>query len=89
MKAACFNVTHLYCLTETYGPAGGDEWHVDWSDLSHSEQARLRARQGVRHVPLDVLAVLDPDTMQPVARDSEIIGEVMLRGKVVMKGVFL
>ncbi len=88
MKAAGFDVTHLYGLTETYGPAVVNEWHGDWSALPDTEQARLKARQGVRYLPLEELAVLDPDTMQPVARDGETIGEVMFRGNVVMKGYF-
>lgn len=88
MNAAGFDVTHLYGLTETYGPAVVNEWHGNWSTLPDTEQARLKARQGVRYLPLEELAVLDPDTMQPVARDGETIGEVMFRGNVVMKGYF-
>ncbi|PWG17443.1 acyl-CoA synthetase [Salibaculum griseiflavum] len=88
MDAAGFDVTHLYGLTETYGPAVVNEWHGDWSDLSAGEQARLKARQGVRYLPLEQLDVLDPETMQPVPRDGETMGEVMFRGNVVMKGYF-
>jgi len=86
MKAAGFNVTHLYGLTETYGPAAVNEWQAAWDALSPSEQAAKKARQGVRYVPLEALDVLDPETMAPVARDGESIGEVMFRGNVVMKG---
>jgi fatty-acyl-CoA synthase len=86
MKAAGFNVTHLYGLTETYGPASINDWHADWEDLPSEEQAAKKARQGVRYPVLDALDVLDPETMQPVPRDSETLGEVMFRGNVVMKG---
>jgi fatty-acyl-CoA synthase len=86
MKEAGFNVTHVYGLTETYGPATTNEWHVAWDTLPAAEQAAKKARQGVRYVPLEALDVLDPETMQPVPRDGETLGEVMFRGNVVMKG---
>ena len=86
MKEAGFNITHLYGLSETYGPAVVNEWHQEWDDLAESEQASLKARQGVRYLPLESLAVMDPKTMQPVPRDGKTIGEVMFRGNVVMKG---
>jgi fatty-acyl-CoA synthase len=86
MKAAGFNVTHLYGLTETYGPAAVNEWQAAWDALSPSEQAAKKARQGVRYVPLEALDVLDPETMVPVNRDGQSMGEVMFRGNVVMKG---
>ncbi len=86
MQAAGFNVTHLYGLTETYGPATVNEWHPVWNELGLPEQAARKARQGVRYVPLEALEVMDPDTMQPVPRDGETMGEVMFRGNVVMKG---
>jgi fatty-acyl-CoA synthase len=86
MKAAGFNVTHLYGLTETYGPAAVNEWHTGWDALSPSEQAAMKARQGVRYVPLEALDVRDPDTLAPVPWDGESMGEVMFRGNVVMKG---
>ncbi|MBO6852437.1 MAG: acyl-CoA synthetase [Marivivens sp.] len=88
MKAAGFDVTHLYGLTETYGPAVVNDWHESWSALPPAEQARLKARQGVRYLPLEQLDVLDPETMQPVPRDGATMGEVMFRGNVVMKGYF-
>ena len=65
-----------------------NDWHADWSDLPRAEQARLKARQGVRYLPLEGLDVLDPDTMRPVPRDGRTMGEVMFRGNVVMKGYF-
>jgi fatty-acyl-CoA synthase len=86
MKEAGFNVTHVYGLTETYGPATTNEWHREWDSLSGAEQAAKKARQGVRYVPLEALDVLDPETMRPVPRDGETLGEVMFRGNVVMKG---
>jgi fatty-acyl-CoA synthase len=86
MKGAGFNVTHLYGLTETYGPAVVNDWHLDWDALDPAAQAAKKARQGVRYVPLEALDVMDPDTMAPVPRDGETIGEVMFRGNVVMKG---
>ena len=86
MKAAGFNVTHVYGLTETYGPACVNEWQREWDALSDAEQAAKKARQGVRYPVLEALDVLDPETMQPVPRDGETLGEVMFRGNVVMKG---
>jgi fatty-acyl-CoA synthase len=88
MKTAGFDVTHLYGLTETYGPAVVNDWHQVWSDLPPSEQAALKSRQGVRYLPLEGLDVLDPDTMLPVPWDGKTMGEVMFRGNVVMKGYF-
>jgi fatty-acyl-CoA synthase len=86
MKAAGFNVTHLYGLTETYGPASINDWHGDWDALSADQQAEKKARQGVRYPVLEALDVLDPETMQRVPRDGATLGEVMFRGNVVMKG---
>jgi len=88
MSAAGFNVTHLYGLTETYGPAVVNDWHTDWDQLPSEEQAKFKARQGVRYLPLEDLDVLDPKTMSSVPRDGKTIGEVMFRGNVVMKGYF-
>ena len=88
MQTAGFDVTHLYGLTETYGPAVVNDWHAEWSDLPLDRQATLNSRQGVRYLPLEQLDVLDPDTMQPVPRDGATMGEVMFRGNVVMKGYF-
>ncbi|WP_122074990.1 acyl-CoA synthetase [Pseudophaeobacter sp. EL27] len=88
MKTAGFDVTHLYGLTETYGPAVVNDWHDSWSDLPPAKQAALKSRQGVRYLPLENLDVLDSDTMMPVPRDGQTMGEVMFRGNVVMKGYF-
>ena len=86
MKDAGFNVTHLYGLTETYGPASINEWHGEWEALALPDQAAKKARQGVRYPVLEGLDVLDPETMRPVPRDGQTLGEVMFRGNVVMKG---
>ena len=86
MKGAGFNVTHLYGLTETYGPAAINDWHREWEALNSSDQAARKARQGVAYPVLEALDVLDPETMQVVPRDGETLGEVMFRGNVVMKG---
>ncbi|MGC1778055.1 MAG: acyl-CoA synthetase [Xanthobacteraceae bacterium] len=86
MKIAGFNVTHVYGLTETYGPASVNDWHCEWDKLGGSEQAAKKARQGVRYPVLEGLDVFDPATMQQVPRDGETLGEVMFRGNVVMKG---
>ena len=86
MKEAGFNVTHLYGLTECYGPAVVNDWHAEWDALPAAEQAAKKARQGVRYGALEALDVRDPDTMAPVPRDGETLGEVMMRGNVVMKG---
>ena len=86
MKEAGFEVTHLYGLTETYGPAVVNDWHDEWSALDLSAQARRKARQGVRYAALEDFRVIDPETMEPVPDDGETIGELMFRGNVVMKG---
>jgi len=86
MKEAGFNVTHLYGLTESYGPAVVNDWHAEWDALPGAEQAAKKARQGVRYGALEGLDVINPETLAPVPRDGETLGEVMMRGNVVMKG---
>jgi len=86
MAEAGFNVTHVYGLTEVYGPAVVNEWHGEWDALSPAERAAKKARQGVRYAALEDLAVLDPRTMTPVPADGSTLGEVMFRGNIVMKG---
>jgi fatty-acyl-CoA synthase len=86
MKAAGFNVTHLYGLTEVYGPAVINDWREEWDALPMAEYAAKKARQGVRYAALEALDVMDPQTMMPVPADGETLGEVMFRGNVVMKG---
>ena len=86
MKAAGFNVLHVYGLTEVYGPAVVNEWNAAWNALPAPDQARLMARQGVRYLALEGLDVMDAETMAPVPADGTTMGEVMMRGNVVMKG---
>ncbi|MDP3314714.1 MAG: AMP-binding protein, partial [Devosia sp.] len=86
MADAGFAVTHLYCLTETYGPPVVNEWHDEWDGLDRDGRSHKKARQGVRYAPLEALAVLDPETMKPTPADGETLGEVMFRGNIVMKG---
>jgi fatty-acyl-CoA synthase len=86
MADAGFAVTHLYGLTETYGPAVVNEWHTEWNGLDKAGQAGRKARQGVRYSALEDLAVMDPKTMEKTPADGETIGEVMFRGNIVMKG---
>jgi fatty-acyl-CoA synthase len=86
MAEAGFNVTHVYGLTETYGPAVVNEWKADWEGLDRQTRAAKKARQGVRYHALDALSVMDPESMEPVAADGATLGEVMFRGNIVMKG---
>jgi fatty-acyl-CoA synthase len=86
MADAGFAVTHLYGLTETYGPATVNEWKSGWDELDRSAQATKKARQGVRYAALEGLTVMDPETMTETPRDGETLGEVMFRGNIVMKG---
>ena len=86
MEKIGFHVTHVYGLTECYGPAVVCAWHEDWNALPSDEQAALKARQGVRYPVLESLSVMDPDSMTSTPKDGETIGEVMMRGNIVMKG---
>ena len=88
METAGFNITHLYGLTETYGPAVVNEWQAEWDGLGQEQRTHFKARQGVRYLPLEALDVMDPETMRSVPHDGETLGEVMFRGNVVMKGYF-
>jgi len=81
-----FNVTHLYGLTETYGPAVVNDWKMEWDKLDGGARAARKARQGVRYHALEDLTVMDPETMTRVSPDGTAMGEVMFRGNVVMKG---
>ena len=81
-----FRVTHVYGLTEVYGPATICSWHDNWDALESGERARLKARQGVRYAAEDAVTVMDPKTMREVPRDGQTMGEVMFRGNLVMKG---
>ena len=86
MAGEGIEVTHVYGLTEVYGPAVVCAWHDAWDDLPVAEQAALKARQGVAYPVLEGLMVADAKTLRPVPRDGETLGEVFLRGNVVMKG---
>jgi 3-(methylthio)propionyl---CoA ligase len=86
MADAGFNVTHVYGLTEVYGPAVVNEWQGQWNELEPARRAQLKARQGVRYTALEDLTVMKPETMVPVAADGSTLGEVMFRGNIVMKG---
>ncbi|MBL8894084.1 MAG: acyl-CoA synthetase [Rhizobiales bacterium] len=86
MADAGFNVTHLYGLTETYGPAVVNDWETVWDALPGPERAAKKARQGVAYHALEELMVMEPETMTPVPWDGETMGEVMFRGNIVMKG---
>jgi fatty-acyl-CoA synthase len=86
MNDAGFALTHLYGLTETYGPATLNEWHSAWNNLPKAETDAKRVRQGVRYTALEGLTVMDPITMTEVPADGETLGEVMFRGNIVMKG---
>jgi fatty-acyl-CoA synthase len=81
-----FRVTHVYGLTEVYGPATICSWHEEWNDLPAHERAALKARQGVRYTAQDGVTVMDPTTMKEVPRDGTTMGEVMFRGNLTMKG---
>jgi fatty-acyl-CoA synthase len=86
MERLGFDLTHVYGLTEVYGPAMACAKHDEWQELDIGERARLNARQGVRYHLQRSARVLNPDTLQPVAHDGETMGEIMFRGNIVMKG---
>ena len=86
MKDAGFNVTHLYGLTECYGPAVVNDWHDGWDALPPPNRRRRKRARACATARWKALDVTDPDTMVPVPRDGETMGEVMMRGNVVMKG---
>jgi fatty-acyl-CoA synthase len=86
MEAKGFHITHVYGLTETYGPSTVCAWHDEWDARDNEERARLKSRQGVNYPVLDGLMVANPDTLAPVPRDGATMGEVFMRGNIVMKG---
>ncbi|MCB1889421.1 MAG: AMP-binding protein, partial [Rhodocyclaceae bacterium] len=81
-----FDITHVYGLTETYGPASVCAKHPEWMDLPIDRRAERNGRQGVRHHMQEAVTVLDPIDMHPVPADAETMGEIMFRGNIVMKG---
>ncbi|HEX7913691.1 MAG TPA: acyl-CoA synthetase [Paraburkholderia sp.] len=86
IKEIGFDLTHVYGLTEVYGPAAVCAMQEQWETLSNDEQARLNARQGVRYHLQSAVTVLNPDTLEPVPNDGETLGEIMFRGNICMKG---
>src|SRR5260370_41636229 len=86
MLEAGFALTHVYGLTETYGPATVNEWHAEWDPLPLKEQSAKRIRQGVPYPALEQLAAFDPATVEPVGSDGGTTGAGMFRGHSVMKG---
>ncbi len=86
MEATGIEVTHVYGLTETYGPSVVCAWKADWNTLPAAERARLKARQGVKNVALSGLMVAHPETLEPVPSDGVTMGEIFMRGNNVMKG---
>jgi fatty-acyl-CoA synthase len=86
MERMGFRVTHLYGLTESYGPATLCAWQESWEPLPLEARAGLMARQGVRYPTLEGVRVVDPATMEDVPADGATVGEMMLRGNTVMKG---
>ena len=81
-----FDVTHVYGLTEVYGPAVVCEWKEKWNTLETGPKSEKKARQGVQYPSLEELSIRDPETMKAVPNDGKTIGEVMMRGNMVMKG---
>jgi fatty-acyl-CoA synthase len=86
MEKLGFDLTHVYGLTEVYGPATVCAKHADWDSVDIGERARLNARQGVRYHLQEGAQVMNPETMEPVPRDGETMGEIMFRGNITMKG---
>jgi fatty-acyl-CoA synthase len=81
-----FAITHVYGLTEVYGPAAVAVQRPAWAEQSLSEQTRLNGRQGVRYALQEGMTVMDPQTLQEVPADGQTMGEIMFRGNIVMKG---
>ncbi|MGZ5034270.1 MAG: acyl-CoA synthetase [Usitatibacter sp.] len=81
-----FDITHVYGLTETYGPAAVCAKHPEWHELALEEQVRRNGRQGVAYLLQEGMSVMDPETMIPVPADGETMGEIMFRGNITMKG---
>ncbi len=86
MERMGFDITHVYGLTEVYGPATVCAKHEEWNSLEIGERTRLNGRQGVRYLMEEGLTVMDPETMRPVPADGETMGEIMFRGNITMKG---
>jgi|SRR5579884_1081685 len=86
MEGSGFHITHVYGLTEVFGPSVVCAWHDEWDARPAEERARLKARQGVAYPVLEGLTVADPETLRPIPADGRTMGEVLMRGNIVMKG---
>ena len=86
MERMGVDLTHVYGLTEVYGPASVCAKHPEWDQLPPEQRAELNGRQGVRYVLQEGMDVLDPGTLKPVARDGQTMGEIFFRGNITMKG---
>jgi fatty-acyl-CoA synthase len=86
MERIGFNLTHVYGLTEVYGPAAVCAKHPEWDELSSEQRAELNGRQGVTYPLQEAIMVADPQTLQPVPRDATTMGEIFFRGNITMKG---